>query len=145
MVTARAASSARRSRRPAGPLRVLWLAALLLALLYTHAAGADSASVHVTGGAVTVPHEVSAEIAGTHHPDGAEPSGAGGDTGHSHPAETCASGHPEQGCDLPGPHLVPLEELTPSFPAMRPQLWAPTLPSGLPPWRSSLSSVVQQV
>ncbi|TDU80389.1 hypothetical protein EDD91_7230 [Streptomyces sp. KS 21] len=144
MVRAQAASSTRRSRHPAGPLRLLWLAALLFALLYTHAAGADSASAHVTGGAVS--HQAPVEIDGTHHPDGEGPRGRGDDTGrHSHPAETCASGHPEQGCALPCPHLVPLEDLTPSFAAMRPQLWAPTLPSGLPPWRSSLSSVVQQV
>ncbi|MFE6836693.1 hypothetical protein ACFVFI_17910 [Streptomyces sp. NPDC057705] len=145
MVTGRAVPSTRRSRRRAGPLRVLWLAALLFALLYTHAAGADSASAHVTGGATTVPHAASVEIAGTHHPGDEGPSGTDGDTGHSHSAEACASGHPEHGCDLPCPHLIPLEELTSAFAAMRPQLWAPTLPSGLPPWRSSLGSVVQQV
>ncbi|MFF6837061.1 hypothetical protein ACFY84_35545 [Streptomyces sp. NPDC012438] len=46
MFTARAASSTTRIRRPAGPLPLLWLGALLLALLYTHTAGADSATAH---------------------------------------------------------------------------------------------------
>ncbi|WP_327411789.1 hypothetical protein [Streptomyces sp. NBC_01233] len=145
MVTARAAFGTTRTRRAAGPLRLLWLAALLFAFLYTHAAGADSASAHVTGGAVTVPHRVPAEIGGAHTHDGQKPDGRDDDSGHSHPAEACASGHPQQGIDLPGPHLVPLGERTPAFAAMTPQPWTQTLPCGLPPLRSSLSSVVQQV
>lgn len=145
MVTARAAFSTTRTRRPAGPLRLLWLAALLFAFLYTHAAGADSASAHVTGGATAVPHLAPAEADGAHAHDDPQPGGRGDDSGHSHPAEACASGHPPQGIDLPGPHLVPLGERTPAFPALTPQPWTQTLPCGLPPLRSSLSSVVQQV
>ncbi|UUU44305.1 hypothetical protein [Streptomyces sp. NBC_00162] len=155
MVTARAAFGATRTRRPAGPLRLLWLAALLFAFLYTHAAGADSASAHVTGGAVTVPHEVPAESNGAHthgaHNHGAhthegrKPGGRDDDSGHTHPAEACASGHPQHGIDLPGTHLLSLGERTPASAAMTPQPWTRTLPCGLPPLRSSLSSVVQQV
>nr|WSW47142.1 hypothetical protein OG296_30810 [Streptomyces sp. NBC_01001] len=137
MVVVRTASSATRARRPAGPLRLMWLAALLFAFLYTHAAGADSASAHVTGGAVAVSYPDYAE------PDGADHRDEG--NGHSHPAETCASGHPQQGSELPAPPLVPLGDLTPDAGAMRPALWARTVPSGLPPLRSSLGSVVLQV
>ncbi|MCY0929320.1 hypothetical protein OTB20_24595 [Streptomyces sp. H27-H1] len=142
MVTARLASGASRTRRPAGPLRLLWLAALLFGFLYTHAAGADSATAHVTGGAATVPH-LSADRADGRmdeapdgHEDGEE---------HSHPAEACASAHPEQAALLPSPPLVPLGALTPGCGAAGPASWAPTPSSAPPPWRSSLSSVVQQV
>ncbi|MBT2541797.1 hypothetical protein J7E99_14050 [Streptomyces sp. ISL-44] len=144
MVTARLASGASRTRRPAGPLRLLWLAALLFGFLYTHAAGADSATAHVTGGAVAVPHLYAdsvdrppyvAEASGGHE-DGEE---------HSHPAEACASAHPEQASPLPSPPLVPLGELAPAGGAARPGSWVRTTPSALPSWRSCLSSVVQQV
>ena len=56
MVTARPARSATRNRPSAGALRLLWLAALLLSFLYTHAAGAESASAHVTLGAAAAEH-----------------------------------------------------------------------------------------
>lgn len=136
MFTARAASGATRTRRPAGPLRLVWLAALLFAFLYTHAAGAESASAHVTGGVVTVSHQESAEPDGAdHHDDG---------SGHPHPAETCASGHPQQGSELPAPPLVPLGHLS-RVGATRLAVWARNVPSDLPPLRSSLGSVVQQV
>ncbi|MFD7323190.1 hypothetical protein ACFV9D_19175 [Streptomyces sp. NPDC059875] len=144
MVSARAAFSTTRTRRPAGPLRLLWLAALLFAFLYTHAAGADSASAHVTGGAVAVPHLAPAEADGARHDRDETPDGRS-DSGHSHAAEACASGHPEQGCDLSGPPLVPLTELTPAVAAMTPQPWCRTLAADLPPRPSSLRSVVQQV
>ncbi|MFZ3471807.1 hypothetical protein ACODT3_17425 [Streptomyces sp. 4.24] len=145
MVTARAAFSTTRTRRPAGPLRLLWLAALLFAFLYTHAAGAESAAAHVTGGTVAVPHPALAE------PDGARPDhdetsdGRDHDSGHSHPAAACATIHLQQGCDLPGPPLVPLAELAPAVAAMTSQPWCRTFLASLPPLRSSLSSAVQQV
>lgn len=145
MVTARAASSATRTRRPAGPLRLLWLAALLFTFLYTHAAGAESASAHVTGGAVTVAHLGSAESDGADHHDDETPGGHNDGSGHSHPAEACASGHPQQGSELPAPPLVPLGDPSPAVGAMRPASWARTVPSALPPLRSYLGSVVQQV
>ncbi|MFF1497754.1 hypothetical protein [Streptomyces sp. NPDC058304] len=145
MITARAALGTTRTRRTAGPLQLLWLTALLLAFLYTHAAGADSASAHVTGGAVTIPHLTPAGTDSAEHHDGSrhEPRDNGG--AHSHPAQECASGHPKQGCDLPGPHLVSLGGRTDAVAAPTPQPWTRTLPYGLPPLRSSLSSVVQQV
>ncbi len=169
MTTARAASGAKRARRPAGALRLLWPAVLLFALLYTHAAGAESATAHVARGAVPVAHLDAAggdrstggdravgddravtvdradatDAAGPH---GAEaPRGHGDGGGHGHPAEACVSGHPQQGGELPAPPLVPLGDLSPAVAAMRPGPWAPTVPSGLPPLRSVLGSVVQQV
>ncbi|MDK9494437.1 hypothetical protein QEZ40_000310 [Streptomyces katrae] len=145
MVTAQAACSTTRTRRPAGPLHVLWLAALLIAFLYTHAAGADSVSAHVTGGAVAVPHLTAAESEGAPGLAIERPDGAGDDSDHWHPAEACASGQPQQSRDLPVPHLAPLGELTGAVAGMTRQRWAQTLPAMLPPVRSSLSSVVQQV
>ncbi|WP_329125032.1 hypothetical protein [Streptomyces sp. NBC_01353] len=146
MSTARAAFSTTRIRQPAGPLRLLWVAAVLFAFLYTHVAGADSASAHVTGGTATVPHLAPADAEGSdrrdelrhdrHDDNGSD---------HSHPAEACASGYPQQVTALPGPHLVPLGVRTPAVDAMTPQPWTRTVPCGLPPLRSSLSSVVQQV
>ncbi|MFZ3495970.1 hypothetical protein ACODT5_22605 [Streptomyces sp. 5.8] len=176
MITARAASSAKRVRRPAGALRLLWpaalLFALLFALLYTHAAGAESASAHVARGAVPVAHldavggdrstgdgravgdgpavtvdcAVTVDRTDAAGPHGAEaPRGHGDGGGHGHPAEACVSGHPQQGGELPAPPLVPLGDLSPAVAAMRPGPWEPTVPSGLPPLRSVLGSVVQQV
>ncbi|MFE2166966.1 hypothetical protein ACFXB3_18150 [Streptomyces sp. NPDC059447] len=139
MVTARAASRAPRTRRPAGPLRLLWLATLLFAFLYTHAAGADTASAHVTGGAVTAAEAYYGEPA----PDGGEEDGG---HGHGHPAEACASGHPPQGVDLPEPPSDPLGEPAASDCAARtPWPWARTSPAALPAMRSSVGSMVQRI
>ncbi|MCX5381537.1 hypothetical protein [Streptomyces sp. NBC_00091] len=145
----RAASSAPRTRRAAGPLRLLWLAALLFAFLYTHAAGADSASAHVSGGAVTVTYfesaSESADGGGPPHHGERAPGGLEDGGGHAHPAEACASGHPQQGVDVPGLPLVAFGEPAPACAAMTPAPWARTAPSALPPLRSSLGSVVQRV
>ncbi|MFD5325185.1 hypothetical protein [Streptomyces sp. NPDC127092] len=142
MITARAPFSATRSRPTAGPLRLLWLAALLFAFLYTHAAGADSASAHVTGGAA-VPQLASTSSGDAHH--GGTPDRRDDGQGHSHAAEECASPHPQHGCELPGPHPDPLAGQTSPSGEGKPQAWTLTRSSGLPPLRSSLSSVVQQV
>ncbi|WP_327308080.1 hypothetical protein OG730_35435 [Streptomyces sp. NBC_01298] len=171
MITAPVASGAKRARRPAGALRLLWLAALLFAFLYTHAAGADSASAHVARGAVPVAHldviGLGGAGAGLHddaasggHGDGAghdvgagQGDGTGHDVGtgrddgagHGHPAEACASGHPPQGAELPAPPLVPLDGLSPAVGAMRTASWERTVPSGLSPLRGVLGSVVRRV
>ncbi|WP_137990791.1 hypothetical protein [Streptomyces vilmorinianum] len=144
MITARAAFGTTRSRRTPGPLRLLWLAALLFAFLYTHAAGSDSASAHVTG-AAAVPQPVSTSTDDGHHHGGSTPDGRGDGHGDSHPAEECASGQPQQGCELPVPHPDLLADRTPAFAEARPQPWTRTWPSGLPPLRDFLTSVVQQV
>lgn len=144
MITARPAFSTTRTRHQVGPLRVLWLAALLFAFLYTHAAGADSATAHSTAGAITVPHLAPADTGDFPHaaeqPDHRDDS----DGGHPHPAEACASGHPQQGYDLPGP-LAAVAVRTPAFNALTPQQWTQILSCDLPPSPSSLGSVVQQV
>lgn len=147
MITARPAFSTTRTRPPAGPLRLLWLTALLFAFLYTHAAGADSASAHVTGGAVTVPHLAPADTGSADHHDAQRPDRHSDDPGggHPHPAEACASGHPQQGSDLSGPYTAAVAVRTPAFAAMTPQQWTQTPSCGLPPSHSSLGSVVQQV
>ncbi|MEV7521471.1 hypothetical protein [Streptomyces sp. NPDC091371] len=145
MVTARAASGAPRTRHRAGPLRLLWLAALLFGFLYTHAAGADSASAHVTGGAVTVAYAASAEGDDPGHHGERTPERDEEGSGHSHPAETCASGHPQHGVDLPCPPPAPLADASPGFAAMTAGSWARTSPSTLPALHSSLGSVVQRV
>ncbi|MFF3213456.1 hypothetical protein ACFYYB_22605 [Streptomyces sp. NPDC002886] len=155
MITAPVASGAKRARRPAGALRLVWLAALLFAFLYTHAAGADSASAHVARGAVPVAHldviglDGAGAGAGLHDEAASrgQDVGTGRDdgTGHGHPAEACASGHPQQGAELPAPPLVPLGELSPAVGAMRKASWERTVPSGLPPLRSVLGSVVRRV
>lgn len=138
MVTARSASRAPRTRRPAGPLRLLWLAALLFAFLYTHAAGADTASAHVTGGAVTA-----AAAYGGPASDGGDEDGG---HGHGHPAEACASGHPPQGVDLPGPPSAPLgEPASADRAASTPWPPARTSAAALPAMRSSVGSMVQRV
>lgn len=144
MVTARTPFRAPRSRRTAGPLRLLWLAALLFAFLYTHAAGADSASAHVTGGAVAAQPAPISTGDGQHHKGGALDRDGDGH-GDSHPAEECASPHPYHGCELPGPHPDPLARQTPASGESKPQPWTVTWSSGLPPLLDSLSSVVQQV
>lgn len=146
MITARQAFSTTRTRRPAGPLRLLWLAALLFAFLYTHAAGADSATAHVTGDAAAVPH-LAAGAGDLSHHEAQRPDHHDGDAdgGHSHPAEACATAHPQQGHDLPGPHLTAVAVRTAAFAAMTPQQWTQIPPCGLPPSHSSLGSVVQQV
>ncbi|MFE4258333.1 hypothetical protein [Streptomyces sp. NPDC056883] len=158
MITAGAASSAKRARRPVGALRLLWLAALLFALLYTHAAGADTATAHVARGAAPVAHldAIGAEVPGTSDAPGASgapgtsdgagaPHGHGDGSGHGHAAEACVSGHPQPDAELPAPPLVPLGAMSPVAGAMRPARWERTVPSGLPPLRSALGSVVQQV
>ncbi|MGW7134148.1 hypothetical protein ACWGIA_38235 [Streptomyces bobili] len=147
MITARPAFSTTRTRHRAGPLRLLWLAALLLAFLYTHAAGADSASAHVTGGTVTVPHLASADTKGAQHDEAQQHDRRDDDgaDGHSHPAEACTAGQPQQSCDLPGPHLTAIAGWTAACAATAPQPWTQPPPRGLPPLHSSLGSVVQQV
>lgn len=147
MITARPSFSTTRTRRQAGPLRLLCLTALLFAFLYTHAAGADTASAHVTSGAVSVPHLAPADTGGVPHHDDQRPDRRNDDGGggHSHPAQACASGHPQQGCDLPGPPLATITPRTDALAVATRQPWTQNLPCGLPPLRSPLSSMVQQV
>ncbi|MFF5392892.1 hypothetical protein ACFY5H_31880 [Streptomyces sp. NPDC013012] len=143
MFTARAASSTTRIRRPAGPLPLLWLGALLLALLYTHTAGATA---HITHGTTAAGLPLPSATSGTSHPhDDGGPDRHKDDRPSFHPAEACASGHPHQGCEAPAPPSSVLTELPPAFAPVPPQPAARAVPEGAIPWPRSLDGVVQQV
>ncbi|MFI8499610.1 hypothetical protein ACIGFK_14075 [Streptomyces sp. NPDC085524] len=144
MFSAHPASGIPRTRTSPGPLRLLWLAALLFGFLYTHVAGADSVAAHVAGSAVTVPQLSSHHAVPGGHDD--TPAG-GGESGHTHHAEECDSAHPAQtGSDgVPVLQLLPLGGLTPSTGVAGLTRHAPEDARALPPLRSSLGSVVQQV
>ncbi|WP_434594106.1 DUF6153 family protein [Streptomyces sp. A5-4] len=105
MVTALRTSRLFRARsHVAGPLQVFWLAALLLGLLYTHGVSAESAAAHGSPGGTTTTAMASSphadhEVAPAHH--------GGGEAEHA--AESCVSGQPQQGADLPAPCAKPLD------------------------------------
>ncbi|MFJ7159924.1 hypothetical protein ACIQUQ_33925 [Streptomyces sp. NPDC101118] len=87
MITA-GASVDPRTRSSAGPLRLLWLALLLFGFLYTHAAGADSASAHALGGPVTPP---SLTDGGPRTGDATPPPAGGGPHGDGGPLRPTAA------------------------------------------------------
>ena len=113
------------ARSSAGPLRVLWVATLLLAFVYAHVVSADGVAAHlgprVIAPAATADHrhavdETSVDDALVHgkpteHPDGGH--------GPSHPAQDCVPGPPEHGpaldapaaCGLAVEHLSPVQGL----------------------------------
>lgn len=157
MVTAWSPSGLLRSRISAGPLGLLWLAALLLSIAFTHGVSAESAAGHMTAG-VTAPVHVSA---GIHegHASGAGTSddiayeahevAAAGDhedgDGSSHPAQECVSGQPPQSLDLAAPCLAPLDWALPTH-ALAVGKPGPSRPeSAVPPLTGSRDAVVQQV
>ncbi|MBW5480573.1 hypothetical protein [Streptomyces bambusae] len=151
MITASPWTGMPRTRAGAGPLRLLWLAALLFGFLYTHAAGADSASAHAVGAVVTAPRPTGESAATGHAYDRHDhhdqlPTGHGDGGGHSHPAETCDAGHPQQDIGLtppgPGLHSV-LPDAAESATALRADRDGDG--RALPPLRGSVGSVVQQV
>ncbi|WP_431046041.1 DUF6153 family protein [Streptomyces sp. P1-3] len=128
MVTARPPSSLLRARRTsAGPVRVVWLAALLLGLLYTHGLSGESVAGHMAAGssvtaASTHTARTHAEVGGTavaavaDHP---EPRLGPGHHDHEesgHAAPDCLSGKPQHGIDLPMPCAAP-PAAVPSAPA----------------------------
>ncbi len=90
---------------------MLWLAVLLLALLYTHGVSGESAAHHsapgVTMSATSATPE-SHEHAPPHHHD---------DDGTGHASDHCVSGQPPQGADLPSPCPTPF--VIASFPHAR--------------------------
>ncbi|MBT2440534.1 hypothetical protein J7E93_10500 [Streptomyces sp. ISL-36] len=143
MVTARRASGSPRARINAGPLRLLWLAALLLGFLYTHAAGAESASAHITSVPAAQTAVASPEPDEHRHDGVVGREGGHGHGGHSHPAEVCDT-TPTQDSGLPTPRLTPLAGQTPAA-GPRKSAWAARDTAALPPLRSSVGSVVQQV
>ncbi|MFE1788729.1 hypothetical protein ACFW7J_10095 [Streptomyces sp. NPDC059525] len=128
----------------AGPLRLLWMAALLFGFLYTHVAGADSVTAHVIGSAITMPQLSSHHTAPGGH-DGT-PAG-GGKSGHTLHAEECDSAHPAQtgSGGVPVLQLLPLGELTPATGMAWGTRDASDDARTLPSLRNFLCSVVQQV
>ncbi|MFK0292840.1 hypothetical protein ACIQU6_20515 [Streptomyces sp. NPDC090442] len=115
MVTARPATRAPypRSRR-VGLRRLLWLAALLVGLLYSHGISAESAEGHVspllavsTAQAPVSPvsHEASVQYGLDDATAGGGSCRGDGHDGHEagHAAHDCLAGNPEHGVDLPLP------------------------------------------
>ncbi|UQA91067.1 hypothetical protein [Streptomyces halobius] len=157
MVTAWSPSSMLRARSSAGPLRLLWLAALLLGVLFTHGVSVESAEGHTTAGitapvyAAAVNHEGQTGEAG-HGDDVAytSPALVAADDRHdgegsSHPAEECLSGQPHQGPDLAAPCLSPLDWAPPTH-AQDVGKTGPSQPeSAVLSTTGSRDSVVQQV
>jgi hypothetical protein len=92
------------------PLRLVWVATLLLALVYMHGVSAESVMAHAAPGSV-IPmdcpgqdesygsHESSAETGSAD----ADRHDAPDDHDPSHPAQECASGQPQQGPGLAAP------------------------------------------
>ncbi|WP_327582280.1 hypothetical protein OHA25_40990 [Nonomuraea sp. NBC_00507] len=157
MVTAWSRSGLLRARISAGPLGLLWLAALLLGILFTHGLSAGGAKGHLTAG-VTAPAYASAGThqghtsGAAHSDDVAYPSLQGmaaedrhdGD-GSSHPAQQCVSGQPPQGPDMAAPCLAALY-WAPATHAYAVGKSGPSRPESVVPSSTGLrGSVVQQV
>ncbi|MFE7136071.1 hypothetical protein ACFVIM_35025 [Streptomyces sp. NPDC057638] len=119
MITARLRFDVRRARLFRGPLRVVWVALLLLGLAYTHGTGTESAAHHLakdsfttfsaplsgqaddTGspGAATAPRERAPETA--RHGDGTAHESPG--AGSAHPVERCMPSQPQLTSTAPTP------------------------------------------
>lgn len=121
MVATRPVLRVPRSRsRSAGPLRICVLAALLLAVMYTHGVSGESAAGHAHPGAFSLAALHTEEsAAGEHSHDGPgshldELSGNREDApAPDHAAHQCVSGQPEQGALLAAPCESPLEAIRP--------------------------------
>ncbi|MEV3989917.1 DUF6153 family protein [Streptomyces sp. NPDC049837] len=115
MVAARLTPSMWSRSRAAGPLRTWVLAALLLALAYTHGVSGESAAGHAhprASSAVTLAADGTAPAGHTHDhtvPDHGERNADHHDApSPDHAAHHCVSGQPEQGPALPAPCEAPL-------------------------------------
>ncbi|MFD8192351.1 hypothetical protein [Streptomyces wuyuanensis] len=141
MVTAWMSCSKPRTGLPAGPLRMLWLVALLFGFLYTHGVNAETAASHTTPSAA-------AHFAPGHHAepvDGRPTSDRDEGGQHSHPAGECVSGQPQQGSGLSAPAQAVLALLPPSLLSMAGEAALPGYASALPPPRSTANSVIQRI
>ncbi|MET4923790.1 hypothetical protein P3L51_15730 [Streptomyces sp. PSRA5] len=88
--------------RTAGPERALWLAVLLLALLYTHGVNGHNAAAHASPLAA-----VTATAATDFDGHDVAPAQHDGDEAE-HGSESCASGQPPYRADLPARGTTPL-------------------------------------
>ncbi|MEV8286226.1 hypothetical protein [Streptomyces niveus] len=102
----------RARRQMAGPERALWLAVLLLALLYTHGVNGHNAVAHASPLAamseVAATATATASKAPTDFADrDVTPAQHDGDEAE-HGSESCASGQPPYRADVPAPRTTPL-------------------------------------
>ncbi|MGW1017728.1 hypothetical protein [Streptomyces niveus] len=104
----------RARRQMAGPERALWLAVLLLALLYTHGVNGHNAVAHASPLAAMSEVTATANAAATASKaptDFADrdvtPAQHDGDEAE-HGSESCASGQPPYRADVPAPRTTPL-------------------------------------
>lgn len=109
MVTARSPIGVLRTRASRGPLHLLWLALLLVGLVYTHGVSTESASHHLAnGGSVSVAasghvpaHPADSPLGMGHFLHGSDEEHDS--EGSSHPGEECMPGQPQQGAALQVP------------------------------------------
>ncbi|MFH9612907.1 hypothetical protein ACH4MM_03905 [Streptomyces pratensis] len=109
MITARSPIGVLRTRASRGPLHILWLALLMVGLLYAHGGSSDSTVHHLSSSglvaAVTSGHaaadnaNLSPGMAEPFIEAGAEHPGESS----SHPGEECMPGQPQQGASLQVP------------------------------------------
>ncbi|MFC9745561.1 hypothetical protein [Streptomyces niveus] len=90
-------------RQMAGPERALWLAVLLLALLYTHGVNGHNAVAHASPLAAMSEVSASTDFADRD----VTPAQHDGDEAE-HGSESCASGQPPYRADVPAPRTTPL-------------------------------------
>jgi hypothetical protein len=100
VVTAWSPSDTLRGRPWTRPLRLAWLCALLLGLVYMHGVSTEGVAAHLSPGtpapAASVHHDEAAVF--EHEPDAHH-------DGHdsSHPGQECAAGQPQHGGGLAAP------------------------------------------
>lgn len=158
MVSAWSRSGLVRPRISAGPPGLLWLAALLLSIAFTHGVSAESAEGHMTAGVPPVHASTGTQEA---HASGAghsvevaytsleiaavEDRHDGHGDGSSHPAQECVSGQPQQGLDLAAPRPAPLDSASPTRACAVGKSGPFRAESALAPLTGPRGSVVQQV
>ncbi|MBB1252814.1 DUF6153 family protein [Streptomyces alkaliterrae] len=130
MVTAQPVFSALRIRpHRARPGQLLWLAALLLGLLYMHGVSAEGAAGHASPLAASAtaaqgnPGAGGRTTSAEHAVEGSAPDGHDGGHEDAHPSQACVSVPPEHGGDVPAPCLAPLDAV--AAPQAHPALQRP--------------------
>lgn len=122
MVTARQTPRVLRTRSAsAGPLRLLWLAALLLGLLYTHGLSGESVAAHAAANSVA--HDaapvnadasgLTAEAPDAHSDDRHQP-GSGHHGESDHAEQDCLTVKPQHNADLSAPCATPRPVIPPA-------------------------------
>ncbi|MGW1375539.1 hypothetical protein ACWD6P_14860 [Streptomyces sp. NPDC002446] len=110
MVTTWSTSGMSRARSSAGPLRVWWVAMVLFSLVYAHGVSAEGIAGHLgASAAASVVAEKAEKADEAAQAQAAIAPHGGGHGEHSHPAEDCQSGQPQQGPALAAPCASPLD------------------------------------